>query len=42
MTIDQKEVKEILITNKNGELLVSLTDENMICHDSVNVELVEK
>lgn len=41
MKINSKSIKEITITDKNGNLLVSLTDENLITHDSVNVELVE-
>ena len=42
MTIGGKMYSEILVTEKDGNnFLVSITDENLISHDSVNVVLVE-
>lgn len=41
MKINNKNIKEIIVTNSKGNLLASLNDDNLITHDSINVELVE-
>ena len=42
MVIQGIEIEEIIVTSKNGEVLISLTDDNMIIHDSVQLDLYEK
>ncbi|AJE28136.1 hypothetical protein ACI1PU_002798 [Listeria monocytogenes] len=42
MIICQKEIKEIIITGADGELLATITDEEIIQHVEVTVELIEK
>ncbi|MFD1901731.1 hypothetical protein [Enterococcus termitis] len=41
MKINDKDIKEIIVTDSEGNLLASLNDDNLITHDSINVELVE-
>lgn len=40
MKIGDKEYKEILVTSKDGELITSITDENVIEKDGYIVECV--
>lgn len=40
MIIGGKDTYEVQITNKKGELLASITDDNVIIHKSVEVELI--
>lgn len=42
MKIGEKEYKEIIVADLKGNLLVSITDENMIIEDSVNVIVKSK
>lgn len=42
MKIGGKEVKEIIISDKDGGLIVSITDDEIINHDDVEVRLVEQ
>ena len=42
MTIAGKEYSEIIIKTTSGELLASLTDENVITEEGVDVAMIEK
>lgn len=42
MKIGDKNVKEIIVTTKEGDLAVTITDENIIYHDDYVVTLREE
>lgn len=42
MTIGNTEVKEITITTKDGDLVATVTDENIVHHDDYVVVLREE
>ncbi len=41
MIIGEKEIKEIVVTNKSNELIISITDNDIISKDSYSVELIQ-
>lgn len=42
MKIGENEIKEIIITDKSGELIASITDDDVITHDGYCVKLLEQ
>lgn len=41
MIIGEKEIKEIVVTNKSNELIISITDNDIISKDNYSVELIQ-
>ena len=41
MIIGKKEIKEIVVTNKSNELIISITDNDIISKDNYSVKLVQ-
>lgn len=41
MIIGKKEIKEIVVTNKSNELIISITDNDIISKDNYSVELIQ-
>lgn len=42
MIIGEKEIKEIVVTNKSNELIISITDNDIISKDNYSVELMAR
>lgn len=42
MIIGEKEIKEIVVTNKSNELIISITDNDIISKDNYSVELIQE
>ena len=41
MIIGDKKVKEIVVTNKEKELIISITDNDIITRDGCSVEIIQ-
>lgn len=41
MIIGEKDIKEIVVTNKSNELIISITDNDIISKDNYSVELIQ-
>ncbi len=41
MIIGEKEIKEIVVTNKSNELIISITDNDIISKDNYSIELIQ-
>lgn len=41
MIIGDKKVKEIVVTNKEKELIISITDNDIITRDGCSVEVIQ-
>lgn len=41
MIIGEKEIKEIVVTNKSNELIISITDNDIISKGNYSVELIQ-
>ena len=41
MIIGKKEIKEIVVTNKSNELIISITDNDIISKDNYSVKLIQ-
>lgn len=39
MIIGEKDIKEIVVTNKSNELIISITDNDIISKDNYSVDL---
>lgn len=42
MIIGEKEIKEIVVTNKSNELIISITYNDIISKDNYSVELIQE